>query len=160
MGELENKIAQMEADLAKLKANAAPEPYDAAAMLRWKDEQHANAERRASRHNPFSRDQLASMNAACSASDIQDIVRHGTVQSPSQAGATGQLTKVSSNAGIIGSNTTGWRDAIPLSPPPGIRYIDQQMAAEDREFRRQRAIEDGQRRAFLKAVKAEEEKPK
>lgn len=38
---------------------------------------------------------------------------------------------------------SGWVDPAPLGPPPGIKLIDRMMAAEDRQWRRQRAREFG-----------------
>jgi hypothetical protein len=51
-------------------------------------------------------------------------------RSPSQAGASGQVTKVSSNAGLPGSNT-GWQAPTPLGPSPHARYVDAQLDAQD-----------------------------
>jgi hypothetical protein len=156
MGELENKIAQMEVDLAKLKASAAPEPYDAAAMARWQDEQHQIREARASAaaRLAFSPEQLREMERAAPTSVVRDIALRDAraPQGPSGAGTSGQLSRVSSNVGIIGSNTTGWRDAVPLSNPPGTNYADRLMDAQDRRDLEDRIVAEAKRRAALKAT--------
>jgi hypothetical protein len=59
---------------------------------------------------------------------IQDLVRHGTVQSPSQAGTSGQVTSVRGPSGI----GTGWAREIPLSPPPGVAQADRLMDHQDK----------------------------
>jgi hypothetical protein len=53
---------------------------------------------------------------ACPTDLIRDIVRdqQNAPRSPSQAGASGQVTKVSTGAGLVGSNTTGWRNPTPI----------------------------------------------
>jgi hypothetical protein len=74
---------------------------------------------------------------------IRDIVRdhQNEPRGPSQAGATGQVTKVSSNAGLPGSNT-GWREPAPLGPQPGINYVDAQLDAQDRKDRAERVRQE------------------
>jgi hypothetical protein len=52
----------------------------------------------------------------CGTDVIQAIVRdqQNAPRSPSQAGASGQITKTSTNAGLVGANTTGWRNPTPI----------------------------------------------
>jgi hypothetical protein len=52
----------------------------------------------------------------CGTDVIQSIVRdqQNAPRSPSQAGASGQVTKASTGAGLAGSNTTGWRTPTPI----------------------------------------------
>jgi hypothetical protein len=61
---------------------------------------------------------------------VKDIVSRGTIPGPSGAGASGTITRVSSNPGIPGSNT-GWAREIPIGPPPGIRMVDALCIADD-----------------------------
>jgi hypothetical protein len=74
---------------------------------------------------------------ACDTATIQDLVRHGTVQSVSQAGTSGQVTRVHPGGGAAGipGGGTGWRDAAPLGPPPGINYVDRLIDAQDAKDR-------------------------
>jgi len=82
-------------------------------------------------------DWMVPMLQACDTSFIQDVVRdqQNAPRGQSQAGASGQVIKVSSNAGLPGSNTTGWRDARPLGPQPGINHVDRQLDEQDRRDR-------------------------
>lgn len=72
----------------------------------------------------------------CPTDLIQSVVRdqQNAPRSPSQAGASGQVTKVSSNAGLVGSNS-GWRRETPLGPAPHISHVDRLMDAADRRDR-------------------------
>jgi hypothetical protein len=141
MGAVANKIAQLESELKKLKASQ-PTPIDPAAEGRWRNEMHQAAERRMRDASAFSRDQLAAMEAACPADVAQDIVARGNIPAPSQAGASGQVTKTSSNAGLPGSRT-GWAHAsqfvpndlppgVALHPVPGVSLLDRQLSPMDK----------------------------
>jgi hypothetical protein len=50
------------------------------------------------------------MVAACDTATIQDLVRHGTVQSPSGAGVSGVVTSVRPGGGPanVPGDVTGW----------------------------------------------------
>jgi hypothetical protein len=148
-----NELADLKRELAQVKA--AMKPLDPAALERearaWRNQMHQAAEGRMSRANAFSHDQLAAMEAAVPADMCRDLVRHGTVQGPSAAGSSGQVTKVSSNAGLVGSNT-GWRTATPISPPPGVAIADRLMDAQDARDRHERMVEEARRQALLKAA--------
>jgi hypothetical protein len=80
---------------------------------------------------------LQAMVNAVPDSMVRGIVRDNQgPQGPSSAGivpSSQQLTSVHPGGG---SNTTGWREATPLSPPPGIRYVD---AIVEADTARQRA---------------------
>ena len=52
----------------------------------------------------------------------------------------------------------GWRDATPLRPPEGLRYIDAMCDEEDRRFRAQRVKEMVEAAAVQRALKAAEPK--
>jgi hypothetical protein len=45
---------------------------------------------------------------------------------------------------------TGWREASPLSNPPGINYADRLMDAQDAKDRHERIVEEAQRQALIK----------
>jgi hypothetical protein len=65
---------------------------------------------------------------------LRDLASHGTIPGPSGAGASGQVTKVSTSPGLPGT-TNGWRDAAPLGPVAGLQHIDnigKAFAARDR----------------------------
>ena len=93
-------------------------------------------------------DWMVPMLQACDTSFIQDVVRdqQNAPRSPSQAGASGRVERVSTNAGLIGSNTTGWRDAKPLGPAPHIQHVDRLMDAQDRRDKAQLIQQEEARR--------------
>jgi hypothetical protein len=79
---------------------------------------------------------------------LRDIVRDNRApQGPSSAGASGQLTKTSSNPGIPGSNTSGWLRETPLSNPPGINYVDMLCEVDAAKQRGERMVEEARRKA-------------
>ena len=98
----------------------------------WIDQMHQMRERRMSMATPPS--VVRDWNV------IPDHIVRGVVQDrhaptgPSGAGASGQVTKVSSNPGLPGS---GWSAPVPLSNPPGINWVDAQCIADEV---RQRAV--------------------
>jgi hypothetical protein len=84
---------------------------------------------------------------------VRDLVAHGTVQSPSGAGASGTVSKVSANpGGIPGSNTSGWRDATPLGPQPGINHVDRLLNQADVQDRAERIAQAARTEAIRKAT--------
>src|SRR5215472_6830038 len=93
----------------------------------WIDEMHQMRERRMSMATPPSvvRDLTVLDNATC-----RDLVQHGTVQSPSMAGTSGQVTSVHPGGGAA-VNTTGSVDPRPLRPPPGIEWVDAIAIADE-----------------------------
>jgi hypothetical protein len=125
-----DEIAALRRELERVKA---AQPLDAKAMERaakeWADEMHRMSEARMAHASAFSRDQIAAMDAAAPPSIVDDLVRHGVVQSPSAAGTSGMTTKVSSSPGIPGSNA-GWLTAPSIGPPPGVALADRLMDAQ------------------------------
>src|SRR5215469_14142759 len=97
-----DEIADIRRELAQLKA--AMQPLDPAALERearaWRNQMHQAAESRMTHASAFSPEDLRAMDAAVPADMCRDLVRHGTVQSPSAAGSSGTATKVSSSPGI------------------------------------------------------------
>jgi hypothetical protein len=87
---------------------------------------------------------------ACPTDLIQSVVRdqQNAPRSPSLAGASGQVTKVSANAGLPGS-TTGWREARPLGPQPHIQHVDRLMDEQDRRDKADLIRAEAIRRARL-----------
>lgn len=133
----DKRIAALEAEIAKLKSSQ-PTPIDHEAASRWKDRQHQLSEERALRDAKsfFSRDELRAMRAAAPDDQCREIAMRDcrAPQGPSSGGASGQVTKVSSNAGLIGSNS-GWRRETALGPQPHINHVDRLMDAQDRRDR-------------------------
>ena len=96
----------------------------------WIDEMHRMRERRMNLASNFHPDDLRAMEAACPTSTAQDLWRHGTVQSPSMGGTSGQVTRV--HLGGSPSRTPGYVDPRPLDVPGGARtqeLIERQVNA-------------------------------
>jgi hypothetical protein len=155
MGAIQDKLDALQAEIERLKA-AQPTPIDHAAAARWKDEQHASAERRAAAYNPFTRSQLAEMQAAAPDNVCAGIVRDNravpgrrSALPPSQQLSNGRDSEPP-------SNTTGWRDAIPIGPQPGIQHVDRLLDEADRRDRLALVQEEARRRALEKAVEKPE----
>jgi hypothetical protein len=138
-----DRIANLEREIAALKSPPDPSAAQAAADA-YRSEMHALRERRAN-HIPqwMLRDVVGGVTTA----DAQDLVHHGVVQSPSQAGTSGQVTKVSTSPGLPG---TGWREAAAIGPPPGIRYVDAICEAQSERERAEKIVEEAKIRAALK----------
>jgi hypothetical protein len=145
-----DEIAALKARVAELERANKP-PLEGKAMEQavkeHMDRLHRAAEARMSRASAFSADQIAAFDAAAPRAVVEDLRRHGTVQSPSAAGSSGLTTKVSSNAGIPGSNT-GWRDAPPLTSPPGVALADRLMDAQDARDRHELMLAEAKRLAM------------
>ena len=142
------EIAALKAKVDRLEASLAPTQHDAAAVGAWRDQQHKNAEARASGFNPFSRADLEEMERAAPTHVVRAIVGRDShaPMGPSSAGTSGQTTRVSTSPGIIGSNT-GWAREIPLSPPPGIGYVDALLEVDSARKRGELMVEEAKLKA-------------
>lgn len=151
MGELNDKVKELERQLAEMKA-ALPTPVDHAAERAWRDEQHAAAERRAAAYNPFTRSQLAEMQAAAPDDVCAGIIRDNRAV-PGQRSALPPSQQISDvRGGGPPVNTTGWRDAVPIGPQPGIQHVDRLLDEADRRDRLALIQEEARRRALEKAA--------
>jgi cell division septum initiation protein DivIVA len=144
-----DEIAELRAELAELKKMVNPPQISDAEVRQHMADAHRMRERQASRMSSFSREQIAAMDAACPPSVASDIVRRGGVPGPSAAGASGEVAKVSQSPGLPGSHN-GWREATPISPPPGVALADRLMAAQDAKDRHELIVEEARRKAALK----------
>jgi hypothetical protein len=62
---------------------------------------------------------------------IRDIVRDNRAPTgPTGAIPTSQQSSGGGSANVPGSGT-GWAREIPIGPPPGLRYVDAQLDAQD-----------------------------
>lgn len=140
MTDANKQIADLKVEVDQLKASLAPTPNDAAAMGRWKDEMRAIADRREAQAYRPSPDEIAAFRAAC-----PDEVIHGIAMRDARApqGPCSQgpaSATVSHVRGPVGG--TGWREASPLGPPPGLRYVDAQLDAQDRRDLDERIMQE------------------
>jgi hypothetical protein len=126
------KIAALELEIEKLKAaQASPPPAPTEQeVAKYRDEMHQMRERRANAFQ-FRPEILGPMVAACGTADLQDLARHGTVQSQSQVGARDLGTSVRSGGGVPPAGGSGWRTAAPLQPPHGVELCDRLVDHQD-----------------------------
>jgi hypothetical protein len=119
--------------LAELKAKEAPpkSTFVEESDAEFQNRLHQMRERRMNLASNFHPDDLRAMEAACPTSTAQDLWRHGTVQSPSMGGATGQVTGVHLGGGPSPSRTLGHVEPTPLSNPPGTNWVDAIAIADD-----------------------------
>jgi len=128
----DDELAALKARVDELeRAAKPPEPFKPMSDGEWRDMIHRGREAQMSRV-PVSPEILRDMAAACPDHVVKDIVAHGTMQSPSQAGTSGQVTVVR------GAPGTGWQREIPLGPQPGIRLVDAIAIADDVRQRKAR----------------------
>jgi hypothetical protein len=148
MGELNDKVKELERQLAEMKT-ALPTPIDHAAAARFKDEMHQLAERRASAHNAFSRADLEDMERACPTSTARAIVsdNRGGVGPRSAAAMPASATP----APVVTSGS-GWAHEVELTNPPGVAQADRLMDEADRRDRLALIEEKAKQQAFLKAT--------
>lgn len=146
------EIDQLRAELDKLKREVAgtnvPSEKDVA---RHRDEMHQLAERRMAYAAHFSVEDLRAMEQACPTDTVRGIVadnRGGTtprgVLPPSQP-AVGNVRAP------VGSNT-GWREATPIGPPPGVAACDRLMDHQDAVDRHDLMMQEARRLAAQKAI--------
>ena len=148
------QIAELKAEIEKLKAAVTPTRSDPAAEARFKDEMHAMAERRAERMSTFSREELADFERAVPTSIVKDIaMRDG--RAPQGRPGVIPNQQASDVRGPVGG-TSGWREATPLANPPGVNWADRLMDHQDAVDRHDRIVEAARRDALVKIA----EKPK
>jgi hypothetical protein len=109
------QIAALEAEIDRLKATQ-PTTIDRAAESEWRDRMHQLSEERALREatSSFSRAELSAFQAAAPDNVCRDIAMRDAraPTGPSSAGTSGQVTKTSTNVGLVG--TTGWQTPRPI----------------------------------------------
>ena len=108
----DKELAALKARVAELEARG-PTVIDEEAAARWKDEMHQAAERRASAFNPFPREDLRAMRAACPDKDAHAIAMRDN-RAPTGPSSQGIIpsTQVVSNVRVGGG--TGWAREVPL----------------------------------------------
>jgi hypothetical protein len=89
-----------------------------------------NDQERQARAN-FDAATLRDMARACGTNDIRDIVRDGSLQSPSSP----IPAKLTTEPQPLPQSTSGFVQPPPVMPPPGIALIDQMCEAQDRRDR-------------------------
>jgi hypothetical protein len=157
MGAIQDKLEALEAEVARLKQST-PTVIDHAAAARFKDEMHQASEARASRFNPFTRDQLDEMRQAAPDNVCAGIVRDNQASPtvPRSVIPSSGATDVRGPLVPPGSGS-GWSREVQLSNPPGVAQADRLMDAQDRRDRHEAVLQEAKRLALQKAV---EKQPK
>jgi hypothetical protein len=130
-----DRIAALERDLADLKA-AQPKPQPTREEMErsaaeWRDQMHQLREGNASRVPPWLVRECA---GGVTNADAQDLVR----ASHAPQGPSGQGVIPSSQAMSNvrpGGGSSGWSEARPLGPQPGIHHVDRLLNEADRRDR-------------------------
>jgi hypothetical protein len=131
------EIAELKREVAELKAAVTPKPQPTRAdqeraNREWESEMHAMAEARANHVPPWLVRECA---GGVTDADAADLVRAShRPQGPRGAipsGGQSQVTSVHPHGGPLPSPTPGWRDAVPLSNPPGVNWVDAIAIADD-----------------------------
>jgi hypothetical protein len=140
MGDLESEVQALRAEVERLKPKPMPSEAEIAAHRSW---MHELAERRMAGASNFSPDQLAAFAAAVPDDVAKDIVARGGVRPPSGHGAGSTVSAPLS----LSPNNSGWREATPIGPPPGIAQADKLMDAQDAKDRHELIVQEAQRKA-------------
>jgi len=130
----DEEIAALRAEVAELKAKVSPPKSDFVPMTpeQWRDEMHQLAEKRMANATPPSvvRDMAVLDDNLVKGIALRDARaptgRPGMI--PSTQGAVGAGDRAPAN---VPGGGTGWVNSSPLSPPPGINYVDALCIADD-----------------------------
>jgi hypothetical protein len=138
MTDTADKIAKLEAEVAALREKISPPKSDFVEMsdAEWIDRQHQARERRMNFASNFHPDDLRAMEAACPTDLVRSIALRDARAPTGPAGSAIPSSQPVSNVRTGGgSSTPGWVDPRPLGPPPGIRWVDAQLDAQDAKDR-------------------------
>jgi hypothetical protein len=145
--------------LEELEAKAKPpepkKPFVPMTDAEWIDEMHQMRERRMNHASNFHPDDLRAMERACPTSMMKEIALRDARAPTGRPGAipnSQQPTSPRSSAG----DGTGWGAATPIGPPPGLRYVDAQLDAQDAKDRAERVRQDAQLTAMDKLAEQTE----
>jgi hypothetical protein len=94
---------------------------------------------------------LAAMVAAVPDRVMRDIVRDNRGAPTGPTGMIPRSEQPTGGGGPAASGSgTGWGHSTPLGPPPGIRYVDQQIDAQDQKDRQELIEKKAREQALLK----------
>jgi hypothetical protein len=151
-------IAALRAEVEALKA-AAPKPQPTAeererATREWMSEMHTMREGRMAMAMPPSvvRDFAVLDDRLVKEITLRDA-RAPT--SPQSAIPTSRQFSGGGSANVAGSGT-GWAHETPIGPPPGLRYVDAQLDAQDARDRAELIAREAKLRAMEKATEQSE----
>jgi hypothetical protein len=127
---LKKKVEELEAKVDPPKSTFVP-----VSDAEWRDRMHQMREGRMAMATPPSA--LQDMVAAEPKGFMRDVaMRDG--RAPNTPGMVPSSQQPSGSGGAAPSRGSGWVDAAPIGPPPGLRYVDAQLDAQDAKDLRER----------------------
>jgi hypothetical protein len=143
-----NEIDALRKELKELKSSITPTVNDEAAMRQWQSDMHQLREARMAHASAFSPEDLRAMEAAAPTATVKDIALRDA-RGPLTPCSPGAIPPTISNVSRpIG---TGWRDATPLGPPPGIGLVDRLLELDSAKQQGERMVEEAKRKAAEKS---------
>jgi hypothetical protein len=125
------RVAALEREVAELKAKVDPpkSTFKEMSDAEWRDHVHQMRERQANSWMPPSA--VQEMVAAEPRGFMREVAMRDAraPNSPGTIPRSEQPSNVRPDSGP--ANTTGWRDATPIGPQPGIQWVDAQCIADD-----------------------------
>jgi len=121
---LKKKVEELEAKVSPPKSTFVP-MTDA----EHRDMVHQMNERRMSLASNFHPDDLRAMEAACPTPMMKEIALRDARAPTGRPGMIPNSQQASSGGGAAPVNKSGWVDAAPIGPPPGIDLIDRAVNA-------------------------------
>ena len=140
-----DEIAALKAEVDALKAALTPTYDDPKAAAEWRDKMRALSEARANIMPPS----VVRDWAVLPDNLVRDIScrDNRAPMGPSSQGVIPSSQQIS-GVSVGGSpNRTGWARETPLSPPPGIAYVDRLLEVDSARQRGQAMIEEAKRKA-------------
>jgi hypothetical protein len=143
-----SEIDALRAELEKVKRQLPPTMPTEKEIAAHRDQVHQLAEARMSRAAYFSPEDLRAMRAAAPDDVCRSIVRDN------RGGITPRSVIPSSptSSNVLGGGAgppgggIGWMRETPIAPPPGIRYVDAQMDAQDERDKAERERAEAMRK--------------
>jgi hypothetical protein len=142
------RVAALERQLAELKAaQPKPEPRELSKeeQDRWINEMHQMRERSASRIPPWMQRQCS---GGVSRADVQDLLKASHRPAGPSAQGPQRFPELRCDVAPGAGGGSGWVDARPLGPPPGIAWVDRQLDAQDARDKAERLQQAAQAKAL------------
>jgi len=137
MSDDKEELASLRKRVEELEAKAKPpakSDFVPKTDAEWIDEMHQMRERRMSLASNFHPDDLRAMERAAPTAMVKEIALRDARAPTGPSSAVPRSQQVSGDQGSgasAGSGGSGWRDATPIGPPPGIGWVDAQCIADE-----------------------------
>jgi hypothetical protein len=146
-----DEIAALRAEVEALKA-AQPKPQPTAeererATREWIDQMHQMREGRMSHATPPS---VVRDWAVLDDRMVKEIALRDARAPTGPPGMIPSSQPTGGGAANVPGSGTGWAHEIPIGPPPGLRYVDAQLDAQDQKDRQELIEKKAREQALLK----------